>query len=260
MYVGMCWRFVKGMIVSLCIHNTYTHTHTESINICIYIHTCMHVCLLLKTKTNQHTLYIDMFQSLLLCNLETTCFFFWKICSIPPHGQMLVCGLIHEGGLAWTSMVNSKQSIKSTHTHIFAWCVFFPNWKCTSYFGNLSRICLCFWGSLSESKLISTHLSHDIICTHKQYTYIYICIYFLVVISSPESRGLAPQKPSILESPPAPLLCYKIKDHGLASTQKQPIFDMFGLYLGRFLILQMGAPTVSRKCTKPYNFVMELIL
>jgi hypothetical protein len=37
--------------------------------------------------------------------------------------------------------------------------------------------------------------------------------------------------------PPAPLLRYKIKDHGLASTQKQPIFDIFGLYLGRFLIL-----------------------
>ena len=89
-----------------------------------------------------------------------------------------------------------------------------------------------------------------------------IILYYiiLVAISSPESRGLAPQKPSILESPPAPLLCYKVKDHGLASTQKQPIFDIFGLYLGRFLILQMGAPTVSRKCTKPYILVMELIL
>ena len=49
--------------------------------------------------------------------------------------------------------------------------------------------------------------------------------------------GLAPQKPSILESQPAPLLCYKIKDHGLAKTQKPPILDIFGVYLGRSLIL-----------------------
>ena len=151
--------------------------HIYSINVC--------VCLLLKTKTNQHTLYIAMFQSLLLCNLETTSFVLERYVQYHLTARCwLVCGLIHEGGLAWTSIVNSKQSIESTHTHICVVCVF-PNWKCTSYFGNLSRICLCFWGSLSESKLISTHLSHDIICTHKQYTvYIYIIMHIYIYIYS----------------------------------------------------------------------------
>ena len=59
----------------------------------------------------------------------------------------------------------------------------------------------------------------------------------LVAISSTESGVLTPQKPSILESQSAPLLCYKIKDHGLANTPKPPILDIFGLYLVRSLIL-----------------------
>ena len=85
------------------------------------------VCFLLKTKTNQHTLYIAMFQSLLLCNLETTSFVLERYVQYHLTARCwLVCGLIHEGGLAWTSIVNSKQSIESTHTHTFAWCVFSP--------------------------------------------------------------------------------------------------------------------------------------
>ena len=90
------------------------------------------------------------------------------------------------------------------------------------------------------------------------YPYIYYII--LVAISSPESRGWHPKNLRFWRALLHPYFATKIKDHGLASTQKQPIFDIFGLYLGRFLILQMGAPTVSRKCTKPYILVMELIL
>ena len=60
----------------------------------------------------------------------------------------------------------------------------------------------------------------------------------LVAISSTESRVLGPQKPSILESQSETLPCYKIKDHGLATTQEPPILIIFGLYLGRSLILQ----------------------
>ena len=71
---------------------------------------------------------------------------------------------------------------------------------------------------------------------HQRYIYIYNpCCNFLYRIEG--ARGLAPQKSSILESPPAPLLCYKIKDHGLVSTQKSSILNIFGLYLGRSMIL-----------------------
>ena len=62
-------------------------------------------------------------------------------------------------------------------------------------------------------------------------------INILVAISSTESRVLTPQKTSILESQSEPLSCYKIQDHGLATTQEPPILVNFGLYLGRSLIL-----------------------
>ena len=56
-------------------------------------------------------------------------------------------------------------------------------------------------------------------------------------MSSTESRVLTPKKTSILESQSEPLSCYKIKDHGPATTQEPPILIIFGLYLGRSLIL-----------------------
>ena len=42
--------------------------------------------------------------------------------------------------------------------------------------------------------------------------------------SSTESRVLAPQKPSILESHPAPLLCYKIKNLGWQARKSHPFW------------------------------------
>ena len=61
---------------------------------------------------------------------------------------------------------------------------------------------------------------------------------------------LTPQKPSILESQSAPLLCYKIKDHGLANTQKPPILDIFGLYLVR----SNGGPNVEQEVHETLHF------
>ena len=50
-------------------------------------------------------------------------------------------------------------------------------------------------------------------------------IYIIIVaIFSTESRVLAPQKPSILESHPAPLLCYKIKNLGWQARKSHPFW------------------------------------
>ena len=68
-------------------------------------------------------------------------------------------------------------------------------------------------------------------------TYSIHVLYILVAISSPESGVLGPQKPSILESQFETQSCYRIKDHGLATTQESPILIIFGPYLGRSLIL-----------------------
>ena len=55
-----------------------------------------------------------------------------------------------------------------------------------------------------------------------------LSFYILVAISSTESRGLGPQKPSILESQFETQSCYRIKDHGLATTQASSILIIFG--------------------------------
>lgn len=82
----------------------------------------MCVCVFIKNK-NQPAYIIHRYVPILVALQSRNTFFLERYVQYHLTARCwLVCGLIHEGGLAWTSIVNSKQSIKSTHT--FAWFVF----------------------------------------------------------------------------------------------------------------------------------------